>query len=151
MSDYSGANLSGYYSTAGLANGLHATSLTVGSNDMTGISIRLRRTGAGIHSGTAHTGSFVTNTAVKKGTYATVRFTLGKPFAGTRVTVLRATRSSTGKWSTYRAVATVVVGADGNAYYSAKISGSLAFRAQESDTLVRGVVVLSVPVYVHSK
>lgn len=151
VSDSSGANLSGYYSAAGLANILHATSLTVGSTDLAGISVRLHGIGGGIHAGTAHTGSFVASTAVAKGTYATARFVVGKTFAGTRVTILRAVKSSTGTWSAYRAVATVVVGADGNAYYSAKVSGSIAFRAQESDSVTGAVKVLSPPVYVRSK
>jgi hypothetical protein len=151
VSDNSGANLSGYYSTAGLANGLHATTLTVSLRDLTGISMRLHGIAAAIHPGLTHTGSFVTSTVVAKGTYATARFTFGKPFAGTRVTVQRATKSSAGTWSTYRSVATVVVAADGNAYYSVKASGYLGFRALESDGLVPGVQVLSAPAYVRGK
>lgn len=150
VGDYSGANLSGYYSAAGLANRLHATRL-VGSDDLTGINVRLRSIGSGIHAGTAHTGSYVSSTTVARGAYATARFTFGKEFAGTRVTILRATKSSGGAWSTFRSVATLVVAVDGNAYYSAKVSGSIAFKAQESDPLVFAVQVLSVPVYVRSR
>jgi len=151
VGDYSGANLSGYYSVAGLANGLHATSLTVAAADLPGINLKLRRIVGGIHAGTTHTGKYVTSTVVRKGTYATARFNLGKTFAGTRVTILRATKSSTGTWSTYRRVATVVVASDGYAYYSAKASGYMAFEASESDALVSGVQVFSAPVYVRGK
>jgi hypothetical protein len=151
VADYTGANLSGYYSKAGLANGLHDSVLAVGSSDLTGISVKLGRIGSGVHAGTAHGGKYVASAAVKKGTFATVRFTFGKTFAGTRVTILRATKSSSGSWSTYRSVATVVVAADGNAYYSAKVNGTLAFKAGVSDTLVPSVQVLSAPTYVRNK
>jgi hypothetical protein len=70
---------------------------------------------------------------------------------GTKVSILRDVKSSTGTWSTYRKVATVVVASDGYAYYSAKISGSFGFKASESDVLVPGVQVLSAPVFVRSK
>jgi hypothetical protein len=151
VADESGANLSGYYSTAGLANGAHSTALTVASSDISGINLKLRRIVGGIHAGTTHAGKYVTSTAVVKGTYATARFNLGKTFAGTKVAILRAVKSSSGTWSTYKKVATVVVAADGYAYYSTKISGYLGFKASESDPLVPAVQVTSAPVFVHSK
>ena len=151
VSDYSGASLSGYYSASGLANELHATDLTVSSSGTASINVRLHGITGGIHPGTAHTGSFVRSTTVTKATYATVRFTFGKTFAGTHVTILRAVKSSTGAWSTYRRVATVVVAADGNAYYSTRITGYLGFRAGETDSILPTVQVLSTPVYVHSR
>ncbi len=149
--DLSGANLSGYYSTAGLANSAHVTNLTVGSADLPGINFRLRRIVGGTHAGTAHAGKYATTTVVRKGTYATARFNLGKPFAGTRVTILRAGKNSGGVWSAYRRVATVVVAADGYAYYSTKASGYLAFEASVSDSLVEGVQVVSAPVFIRGK
>ena len=149
--DYSGANLSGYYSVAGLANSGHVTYLTIGSADLAGINLRLRRIVGSVHPGTAHSGKYATSTVVKKGTYATARFNLGKTFAGTRVAILRATKGSSGTWSTYRKVATVVVASDGYAYYSAKANGYMAFEAGEADSLVVGIQVLSAPVRVRGK
>ena len=151
VSDRTGANLSGYYSTAGVANGAHATALTIAGADLTGINIKLRRIVGGIHPGTTHTGKYVTSTAVRKGTYATARFNVGKTFAGSKVSILRAVKSSSGAWSTYKKVATVVVAADGYAYYSAKISGSLGFKASATDVLVPAVQVNSAPVFARSK
>lgn len=151
VGDNSGVNLSGYYGTAGLANSAHSTVLTVDATDLTGVNVKLRRIVGGIHAGTTHSGKYVASTAVAKGTYATARFSLGKTFAGTKVAILRAVKSSVGKWSAYKKVATVVVAADGYAYYSARISGSLGFKSSVSDPLVNGVQVLSPAVYVRSK
>ena len=150
-SDYSGLNLSGYYSTAGLANWLHATELAVGTVDMPGVDVRLRRISAGIHPGSSHSGTFVASTAVTRGTYATARFAFGKLFAGTRVTILRAIKGSTGSWSTYRSVGTVVVASNGYAYYSARVNGNYRFVASVTDILTVGTKVVSPPVYARAK
>jgi hypothetical protein len=93
----------------------------------------------------------VTSTVVAKGTYATARFNVGKTFAGSKVAILRAVKSSSGTWSTYKKVATVVVATDGYAYYSAKISGSLGFKASATDALLPAVQVNSAPVFARSK
>ena len=151
ISDDTGASLSGYYSTGGVANQAHATVLTVATTDLTGINVKLRRIVGSIHPGTTHSGKFVTSTVVRTGTYATMRFNLGKTLAGTKIAVLRAVKNSAGTWSTYRKVATIVVAADGYAYYSAKVSGSLGFKASASDVLLTAVLVMSAPVFVRSK
>lgn len=151
VSDRTGANLSGYYSTAGVANAAHATALTIAATDLTGINLKLRRIVGGVHPGTTHSGKYVTSTVVAKGTYATARFNLGKTFAGSKVAILRAVKSGSGTWSTYKKVATVVVATDGYAYYSTKISGSFGFRASATDALIPAVQVNSAPVFARSK
>jgi hypothetical protein len=150
-SDYTGVNLSGYYSATGLANALHATSLSVSTMDLSGIDIRLRRITGGIHGGTSHSGTFVASTTVTKGAYATARFLLTKPFAGSKVTISRAIKNSSGSWSSYKSVATVVVASNGYVYYSARINGNYRYQASLTDPLTVGVKVVSVPVYVRPR
>jgi hypothetical protein len=150
-SDASAKNVSGYYATSGLANSAHATPLTIGAVDLTGINLKLGKVTGGVHPGTSHSGKYTTSTVVAKGTYVTTRFLVGKLFAGTKVSIMRSVKSSTGTWSAYKRVATVTVAVDGYAYYSTKPSGSMAFKASLTDSVVEGVAYLSPPVYARGK
>ena len=150
-SDYTGKNVSGFYATAGLANNAHAAKVTVAAADLAGINLKLGKITGSVHPGTAHSGKYTSSTVVRKGTYVTTRFLVGKLFAGTKISIMRSSKNSAGTWSAYKRVATVVVASDGYAYYSTKPSGYMAFKASLTDKLVIGVTYLSPPVYARGK
>ena len=125
-----------------------ATLVVIGSADVGGISVRLPAPGeapgpvpptkrstpikAGIHPGTSHVGTFVSGrtVVVRSGQYVTARFYLGQALAGKVIRVLASTKDSSGHWKPYVAVTTRRVDARGYAFYSTRVRGWRAFRAQ---------------------
>ena len=143
FADPTGAHLSVFYTSTGFSlDAAAATPVVIGSADVSGIDVKMPGPTAGtrlptpitaaIRAGTSHTGTFTSGRTlvVRSGGYVTVRFSLGLGLKGQLVTVLSSTKDAAGKWKTYRTVGSRRVGADGYAYYTARVTGWRAFRAR---------------------
>ena len=124
--------LPGFWSRSGIvAVAEKATILDLTSANATGIDIRPAVLKAGIHAGTATGGSFGTKpVSVKKGMAITLKMTLAKGYAGTKVQVQAATLDAKGKPGTFKTIATKTVAANGTVVYATKTSKSMAYRAR---------------------
>ncbi len=125
------STLPGFWTKAGLVpDRAHATVLDVASADATGVDFTAFALVTGIHAGSATGGSFGTGPiTVKKGTSVTMKITLGKAFAGTKVQIQVAAFDTSGAPGIFRTVATRTVAANGTAYYTAKVSTMTGYRA----------------------
>jgi hypothetical protein len=130
--DFNGGVLSGYWSSHGLvATSAAATKVDVTDGNVTGLIASTIPIGAGGHAGITKTGPFTPRTVVvPRGSYVTIRFVLGKGFAGAKVGIWTAVGGTNGKLGSFRSSGSRVVQADGNIYYSVRVTGLMAFRAR---------------------
>jgi len=138
FTEWSGTDLSGYYSTAGLANAAHATPVTVGAANLTGLNVVLHGITASIGAGITKKGPFGSGHTIvtRNHGYVTLRVAVGKAFAGSSVQFQVAKRGTTGAWTAYETLTSRAVGADGYAYYSVRPVGWMSFRAGVRDPVV---------------
>jgi hypothetical protein len=132
--DFGEKVLSGYWSTKGLVSTVaRATKIDVNATDFTAINAVTGPIVVGAHAGTARTGAFSTKlVTVRRGSSVTVRFTVGKGFAGTKVSIWTAIAASNGKFAAFRKTTSTTVRSDGYVYYTVKVKGLMAFRLQAS-------------------
>ena len=130
--DFNGGVLSGYWSSHGLvANSAAATKVDVIGGDVTGLTASTMPIGVGAHVGITKAGPFTPRTAVvKRSSYVTIRFVLGKGFAGAKVGIWTAVGGTNGKLGPFRSSGSRIVQADGNVYYFVRVTSLMAFRAR---------------------
>ena len=130
--DFVGGVLSGYWSSHGLvATSARATKLDVTAADVSAITASTSPIGVSAHAGKTRTGTFSTKlVSVRRGSPVTVRFAMGKGFAGATVSIWTAVAGSTGKLGSFRRTTSSVVRSDGYVFYTVPVKGLMAFRAQ---------------------
>jgi PGF-pre-PGF domain-containing protein len=110
----------------GVSNGL--ATFEAQSTEFSIYAITGDRVGAGTATsalGVTATGPFTRATKVTAvGEYVTVKFSLGSDTAGKKVVVWTATKSSSGRWSSFTKTTTRVADANGDVYYSVRSPAS---------------------------